>query len=106
MRITKEEIVAGHSAVQIRGLLKRFDGMFFTRTAVERVMRLKPEQAEKLINEMVLLELIEPIMPFDNHGGSRAGLLAYASLKGCCLPRWAGWRISSVHLFSALTVTG
>lgn len=66
MRITKEQIVAGHSAVQVRGLLKRFDGMFFTRSAVERVMRLKPEQAERLINEIVLLELIEPIMLFDN----------------------------------------
>jgi hypothetical protein len=66
MRITKEEIVAGHSAVQVRGLLRRFDSMFFTRSAVERVMRFKPEQAEKLINEMVLLELIEPTTPFDN----------------------------------------
>src|SRR5882757_2970497 len=66
MRITKEEIVAGHSAVQVRGLLRRFDGMFFTRSAVERVMRLKSEQAEKLVNEIVVLELIEPTTPFDN----------------------------------------
>ena len=66
MRITKEQIVAGHSAAQVRGLLRRFDGMFFTRSAVERVMRLKPEQAEKFINEMVALELIEPTTPFDN----------------------------------------
>lgn len=66
MRITKEEIVAGHSAVQIREFLRRFDGKFFMRSAVERVMQLKPAEAESFINEMVALELIEPTMPFDN----------------------------------------
>lgn len=66
MRITKEEVVAGHSAVQVRGFLRRFDGKFFMRYAVERVMRLKSEEAEKFINEMVALELIEPTTPFDN----------------------------------------
>jgi hypothetical protein len=64
MRITKEEIVAGHSAIQVRGLLRRLDGMFFTRSAVESVMRFKPEQAERLINEMASLELIEPTTTF------------------------------------------
>jgi len=66
MRITKEETVAGHSAIQVRGLLRRFDGMFFTRSAVESVMRFKPEQAERLINEMAVLELIEPTTTFNN----------------------------------------
>jgi hypothetical protein len=66
MRITREEVVAGHSAVQVRGFLRRFDGKFFMRFAVERVMQLKPEQADKFINEMVALELIEPSTPFDN----------------------------------------
>jgi len=66
MRITKEEIVAGHSAVQVRGLLRRFDGMFFTCSAVERVMQLKPNEAGKFVSEMLALELIEPTTPFDN----------------------------------------
>jgi hypothetical protein len=66
MRITKEEIIAGHSAIQVRGLLRRFDGMFFTLSAVESVMRFKPEQAERLINEMASLELIEPTTTFNN----------------------------------------
>jgi len=66
MRITKEEVVAGHSAVQVRGFLRKFDSKFFMRSAVERVMKLDPKQAEKFINEMVALELIEPTTPFDN----------------------------------------
>ncbi len=66
MRITKEEVVAGHSAVQVRGFLRKFDGKFFMRSAVERVMKLESGQADKFINEMVALELIEPTTPF--HG--------------------------------------
>ena len=66
MRISKEEVVAGHSAVQVRGFFRRFDGKFFMRSAVERVMQLTPEQAEKFVNEMVALDLIEPTTQFDN----------------------------------------
>ena len=60
MQITREEVVAGRPAMQIRAFVRRFDGKFFMRSAVERVMQLQPEQAEKFINEMVSLELIEP----------------------------------------------
>jgi len=66
MQITKEEAVAGHSAVQVRRFLRRFYGKFFMQSAAERIMQLKPEQAEKFVNEMVTLELIEPTTPFDN----------------------------------------
>jgi hypothetical protein len=66
MQITREEVVAGHPAMQVRGFVRRFDGKFFMRSAVERVMQRQPEQAEKFINEMVSLELIEPTTPFDN----------------------------------------
>jgi predicted nucleotidyltransferase len=71
MRITKEEVVAGHSALRVRGFLRRFIGRFFMRSAVERFMQLKPEQAEKFINDMVALGLIEPTMPF-NHESAYA----------------------------------
>jgi hypothetical protein len=66
MQITREEVVAGHPAMQVRAFVRRFDGKFFMRCAVERVMQLQPEQAEKFINEMVSLELIEPTTPFAN----------------------------------------
>jgi hypothetical protein len=66
MRITKEEVVAGHPALRVRGFLRRFDSGFFMQSAVETFMQLKPAEAETFINEMVALELIEPTMPFDN----------------------------------------
>jgi len=66
MRITKEDVVAGHPALQVRGFLRRFDRKFFLRPAVEKVMRLMPEHADKFINEMIALELIVPSTPFDN----------------------------------------
>jgi predicted nucleotidyltransferase len=65
MRITREEVVAGHSALRVRRFLRRFIGRFFMRPAVERLMQLKPEQAERFINEMIALELIEPTTPFN-----------------------------------------
>lgn len=66
MQITREEVVAGYSALRVRGFLRRFDGRFFTRPAVEAFMQLKPAQATKFIDEIVALELIEPTTPFDN----------------------------------------
>ena len=40
MRITKEEIVAGHSAVQVRGFLRRFKHGFFMHSAAESFLQL------------------------------------------------------------------
>lgn len=65
MRITKEEVVAGHPALRVRGFLRRFDSGFFMHSAVETFMQLKPRQATKFINDMVALELIEPTEPFE-----------------------------------------
>jgi hypothetical protein len=64
MRITKEEIVAGHSALQVRGFLRRFKHGFFMLSAAEGFMQLKSSQAAAFINDMIALELIEPTMPF------------------------------------------
>lgn len=73
MRISKGEIVAGHPALQVRRFLRRFDGTFFIRCAVERVMRLKPEQAEEFIHEMVALKLIEPTTAFNKEVAYEVG---------------------------------
>ena len=37
MRITKEEVVAGHSALRVRGFLRRFERGFFMLSAAERL---------------------------------------------------------------------
>jgi hypothetical protein len=65
MRITKEEVVAGHSALLVRDFLRRFRHGFFMRSAAESFMQLKPRQAMKFISDMVALELIERTMPFE-----------------------------------------
>ena len=78
MRISKGEIVAGHPALQVRRFLRRFDGMFFMRCAVERVMQLKPEQTEEFIHEMVALKLIEPTATFNNEAAYEVGDLGLA----------------------------
>ena len=64
MRITKEEVVAGHSALRMRGFLRRFERGFFMLSAAESFMQLKSRQAAEFINDMIALELIEPTMPF------------------------------------------
>jgi hypothetical protein len=63
MRITKEEIVAGHSALRVRGFLRRIERGFFMVSAAEIFMQIKSRQAAEFINDMVALELIEPTMP-------------------------------------------
>jgi predicted nucleotidyltransferase len=78
MRISKGEIVAGHPALQVRRFLRRFSGMFFMRCAVERVMQLKPEQAEEFIHEMVALKLIEPTTAFNKEAAYEVGDLGLA----------------------------
>jgi hypothetical protein len=65
MRISKGEIVAGRPALQVRRFLRRFSGLFSCVAPVERVMQLKPEQAEEFIHEMVALKLIEPTTAFN-----------------------------------------
>jgi hypothetical protein len=64
MRITKEEVVAGHSALRVRGFLRRFERGFFMVSAAESFMQIKSRQAAEFINDMVALQLIEPTMPF------------------------------------------
>jgi hypothetical protein len=66
MRITREEVVAGHSALRVRGFLRRFERGFFMLSAAEGFMQLKSRQAAEFINNLVALELIEPTMPFGN----------------------------------------
>lgn len=77
MRIRKEEIVAGYSALQVRGFLRRFERGFFMRSAAERFMQLKSCQAIKFIGDMITLELIEPTAPF---GGEAAFQVAVRGL--------------------------
>jgi hypothetical protein len=64
MRITKEEVVAGHSALRVRGFLRRFERGFFMLSAAESFMQIKSREAAEFINDMVALQLIEPTMPF------------------------------------------
>jgi hypothetical protein len=64
MRITKEEVVAGHSALRVRGFLRRFERGFFMVSAAESFLQIKSRQAAEFINDMVALQLIEPTMPF------------------------------------------
>ena len=78
MRISKGELVAGHPALQVRSFLRRFNGMFFMRCAVERVMQLKPEQAEEFIHEMIALKLIEPTTAFNKEAAYEVGDLGLA----------------------------
>ncbi len=66
MRITKEEVVAGHSALRVRGFLRRFERGFFMVSAAESFLQLKSRQAAEFIDSMVALQLIEPTMPFGN----------------------------------------
>jgi hypothetical protein len=83
MRITKEEVVAGHSALRVRGFLRRFIGRFFMRSAVERLMQLKREQADRFIDDLVALGLIEPTAPFNHEAAfevaDRGLAFAYAT---------------------------
>jgi len=58
MRITKEEVVAGHSAMRVRGFLRRFERGFFMHSAAESFMRLNSKQAAEFINDLVALEFI------------------------------------------------
>ena len=78
MRITKEEVVAGHSAMRVRGFLRRFKRGFFTLTAAEGFMQLKSRQAAEFINDMITLELIEPTMPFENEAAFQVATLGHA----------------------------
>jgi hypothetical protein len=55
MRITKEEVVAGFSAMRVRGFLRRFRRGFFMLSAAEGFMQLKSWQAAEFINDMVAL---------------------------------------------------
>jgi len=78
MRITKEEVVAGHSALQVRGFLRRFKGGFFMHSAAGSFMQLKPRQAVEFINDLVALELIEPTDPFGNKAAFQVATRGHA----------------------------
>ena len=78
MRITKEEVVAGHSALRVRGFLRRFERGFFMLSAAESFMQLKSRRAAEFINDMVALELIEPTMPFGNKAAFQVATRGHA----------------------------
>jgi hypothetical protein len=78
MRITKEEVVAGHSALQVRGFLRRFKRGFFMHSAAESFMKLKPKQAAEFINDLVALELVEPTMPFAEEAAFQVAIRGHA----------------------------
>jgi hypothetical protein len=78
MRITKEEVVAGHSALQVRGFLRRFKRGFFMHSAAESFMQLKSRQAAEFINDLVALELIEPTMPFGDKAAFQVATRGHA----------------------------
>ena len=78
MRITKEEVVAGHSALRVRGFLRRFERGFFMLSAAEGFMQLKSQQAAEFINEMVALEFIEPTMPYGNKAAFQVATRGHA----------------------------
>ena len=78
MRIAKEEVVAGHSALRVRGFLRRFECGFFMFSAAESFMQLKSRQAKKFINDMVALELIELTMPFKNEAAFQVAARGHA----------------------------
>jgi hypothetical protein len=78
MRITKEEVVAGHSALRVRGFLRRFERGFFMLPAAERFMQLKSRQAAEFVNNMIALELIEPAMPFAGKAAFRVATRGHA----------------------------
>jgi hypothetical protein len=78
MRITREEVVAGHSALRVRGVLRRFERGFFVHSAVESFMQLKSRQAAEFIDDMVALELIELTMPFGNKAAFQVATRGHA----------------------------
>jgi hypothetical protein len=78
MRITKKEVVAGHSALRVRGFLRRFERGFFMLSAAEGFMQLKSRQAAEFINDMVALELIEPTMPFGDKAAFQVATRGHA----------------------------
>jgi predicted nucleotidyltransferase len=65
MRITKEEIVAGHPALQVRGFLRRYRHGLFMLPAAESAMQLEPQRAAEFLNDMVMLGLIEHTKPLE-----------------------------------------
>jgi hypothetical protein len=86
MRITKEEVVAGHSALRVRGFLRRFERGFFMLSAAESFMQLKSRQAAEFINDMVVLELIEPTMPFGNKPAFQVATRGHAFANATAKP--------------------
>ena len=81
MQITKGEVVAGYSALRVRGFLRRFEHGFFMLPAAESFMQLKSRQATKFINDMLALELIEPTTPFGDEAAFQVATrgLAFAN---------------------------
>jgi hypothetical protein len=107
MRITKEEVVAGHPVLRVRGFLRRFDSGFFMHSAVETFMQLKPRQATKFINDMVALELIEPTEPFEKEAAFQVATrgLALANAKAAKpIYRGTGERVLSEFIDRANAV--
>jgi hypothetical protein len=65
MRITTEEVVAGHPALRVRGFLRRYRHGLFMLPAAGSAMQLDPQQAAEFLNDMVTLGLIEHTKPLE-----------------------------------------
>lgn len=78
MRITKEEVVAGHSALRVREFLRRFERGFFMVSAAESFMQLKSRQASGFISDLVALQLIEPTMPLGDKAAFQVAMRGHA----------------------------
>jgi len=78
MRITKDEVVAGHSALRVRGFLRRFEHGFFMLPAAKGFMQLKSSQVAAFINDLVGLELIEPATPFGDKAAFQVATRGHA----------------------------
>ena len=64
MRITKDQIVAGHPAMCVRDFLRRYRLSNFVTSAAEHAMDLAPKRASEFLFELRALGLIEPAKPF------------------------------------------
>jgi predicted nucleotidyltransferase len=60
MRITKEQLVAGFSSVQVRNLLRRFRTAVITVRNVQEILNASSVEAEEFLSRLVKLGLLEP----------------------------------------------
>jgi hypothetical protein len=69
MRITKDQIVAGHPTIRVRDFLRRYRLSTFKTSAAERALDLARKRASEFLIELSALGLIEPTKPFGEDTG-------------------------------------